>query len=295
MEGTGSHAGTLMPVQEILMKIFDTFMTRYAIIGLIAFHFLTVPEAQAAEALTVHSLESRALGHAVPYSLFIPAGDPPVSGWPLLVILHGDGRNHRTLAEDAGTSALIGRQPFAVLCPDGARAWWIDSPLVAGSNYQSMVRELLDEVPRRFPISAAPHQTVIAGWSMGGFGAVRFAQDHRERIGGLAIIMALVDFPNPSLPKEQNYGVPQVMAAPQRYTEFNCLTQAERLRGLPILQLAPTAAFDFTMNRNFHGRLTDLSIAHDYREIPGGHVWGTVSDALPAVMEFARTTFEIRK
>ncbi|MCS6244973.1 MAG: hypothetical protein H2172_14120 [Opitutus sp.] len=244
------------------------------------------------EVLKAHALDSRALGRSVAYSLFVPPGVAPSGGWPLVVILHGDGRNHRSLADDARAKALIARQPFAVLCPNGDRAWWIDSPLVAGSHYQSMLRELLDAVPRQFPVSAAPAKTVIAGWSMGGFGAVRFAQDHRERIGGLAIAMALVDFPNPALPKEQNYGVPAVMADPARYAEFNCLTKAERLRGLPILQLAPVEAFDFTMNRNFHARLTELGIAHDYREIPGGHVWSTVSDALPALLEFAQKQFQ---
>lgn len=242
--------------------------------------------------LAVHSLNSRALGHEVSYSLFVPSGVAPAGGWPLVMILHGDGRNHRSLAEDAFTQKLIARQPFAVLCPDGARAWWIDSPLVNDSNYQAMLLELLAEVPRRFPVSAAPQRTVVMGWSMGGFGAVRFAEDHRERIGALATVMALVDFPNPGLPREQNYGVPPVMADAKLCGQFNCLTKAENLRGRPLLQLAPTNAFDFTMNRNFHARLTQLGIKHDYREIPGKHDWATVTAALPVMFNFAKNYFQ---
>ena len=242
--------------------------------------------------LAVHSLASRALGRDVEYSLFVPSGVAPAGGWPLVVMLHGDGRNHRSLAEDALAQELIARQPFAVLCPDGARGWWIDSPLVKDSNYQTLLLELLAEVPRRFPVAAAPQRTVVMGWSMGGFGAVRFAEDHRERLGALATVMALVDFPNPKLPEEQNYGVPPVMADAKFYGQFNCLTKAENLRSLPLLQLAPANAFDFTLNRNFHARLTQLGIKHDCREIPGKHDWATVTAALPAMFDFAKNYFQ---
>jgi putative tributyrin esterase len=241
--------------------------------------------------VTSLTLHSQALAREVPYTLFLPPGTAPAGGWPLVVILHGDGRHHRSLAEDPAMRELIARQSFAVLCPDGARGWWIDSPLIAGSNYQSMLLELLDEVPSRFPVSAEPKRTVVMGWSMGGFGAVRFAEDHRERVGALATVMALVDFPNPSLPKDQNYGIPPVMADPKRHGDFNCLTKADRLSGLPLLQLAPTNAFDFTMNRNFHARLTELGVGHDYREIPGNHDWATVLAAFPAMFEFANKYF----
>jgi len=244
------------------------------------------------EIVAAHTRYSLALGREVSYSLFLPSGAAPVGGWPLVVILHGDGRNHRTLADDSGMRELVTRQPFAVLCPDGARAWWMDSPLVKNSNYQAMLLELLAEVPRQFPVSAASGRTVVMGWSMGGFGAVRFAEDHRERIGALALVMALVDFPNPNLPKEQNYGIPPVMADAKLYAQFNCLTKAEHLRGLPLLQLAPTNAFDFTMNRNFHARLTELGIKHDYREIPGKHDWATVTAALPIMFDFAKDHFQ---
>ena len=248
----------------------------------------STPDSKNPMALTFHS---QALACEAPYTLFLPPGTAPAGGWPLVVILHGDGRNHRSLADDSGMSELIARQSFAVLCPDGARGWWIDSQIIAGSNYQSMLLELLDEVPRRFPVSAEPKRTVIMGWSMGGFGAVRFAEDHRERIGALAIVMALLDFPNPSLPQDQNYGIPPVMADPKCYSDFNCLTKAEQLRGLPMLQLAPTSAFDFTMNRNFHARLAELGVANGYREIPGQHDWATVVAAFPAMFDFANKYF----
>ena len=188
-------------------------------------------------------------------------------------------------------NALIALQPFAVLCPDGASAWWIDSALIPESKYQLMLLNLLDEVAEKFPVSAEPTKTIIMGWSMGGFGAVRFAQDHRERIGAVATIMALVDFPNSELTDDQNYGMPAVLADTTIYSRYNCLKNAEQLRGLPLLQIAPTGAFDFTMNRNFHARLTELCIAHDYREIPGNHDWETVQNAMPQMLKFAVEQF----
>ena len=263
--------------------------------GLLSPAFRGAAEPASGSALGSHTLQSKALGREVSYSLHLPPGSAPAGGWPLVVILHGDGRNHHTLADDPVLSALIARQPFAVLCPDGAHGWWIDSPLVPKSNYQTMLLELLAEVPRKFPVSTQPENTIIMGWSMGGFGAARFAEDHRERVGALAMVMALVDFPNPALPKEQNYGIPPLMADAKVYSRFNCLQGAEHLRGLPILQIAPAEAFDFTMNRNFHARLTELGIAHDYRQLPGKHDWASVQTALPQMLTFAARQFELNR
>ena len=50
----------------------------------------------------------------------------------------------------------------------------------------------------------------IAGWSMGGHGAPRFAQSHPRKFSALASIIGLLDFPRtPDLPEGQNYKVPE--------------------------------------------------------------------------------------
>jgi pimeloyl-ACP methyl ester carboxylesterase len=164
------------------------------------------PNALSAE-IPAHTFQCQALGRMVEYSAYIPKGTPPAGGWPLVLLLHGDGRNHRTIADDTASRVLVLQQKFAIVFADGQRGWYIDSQADPASRYQSMLRELLDHVRHKLPVSSNVQSTGICGWSMGGYGAMRFAQTFPAEIGAVATSIALLDFPNPHLPKEENYPV----------------------------------------------------------------------------------------
>ena len=237
-----------------------------------------------------HAWQCRALGRQKPYSLHLPTGNPPPGGWPLLVLLHGAGRNHRAVADSPDVASLIEPCPFAVVCPDGELGFYIDSPAVAGSQFQSMVMELLSLVRAEQPVSTDPKRTGICGWSMGGFGAFRFAEDFPHEIGAIAAIIGLLDYPNPALPPGQTYPTAPVFGGDPTYWQtVNCTAQAERLCGMEIAIVAARSAFDYTMNVNFHHRLRELGIPHDYTELDGAHDWPTVVSAFPLVLDFVAT------
>jgi S-formylglutathione hydrolase FrmB len=238
-------------------------------------------------AIRAQVFQSEALGREVSYSTFVPVGVPPEGGWPLVMLLHGAGRNHRTIADDAVCRAVVLRQKFVIVFADGKLGWYLDSPVDPKSRYQSMLRELIAHARRTLPISPKPERTGICGWSMGGYGAMRFAETFPGEIGAVATSIALLDFPNPQLPKAENYAVSPLFGTDESaWLKSNCMTDVAPLRGKPILFVTGKDAFDAQMNRNFHAKLEAAGIAHTFREVDGAHVFRTVQETLPVLLDF---------
>jgi S-formylglutathione hydrolase FrmB len=246
--------------------------------------------------IPAHTFQCQALGRMVDYSAYMPKGTPPAGGWPLVLLLHGDGRNHRTIADDTASRVLVLQQKFAIVFVDGQRGWYIDSQADPASRYQSMLRELLDHVRHKLPVSSNVQSTGICGWSMGGYGAMRFAQTFPGEIGAVATSIALLDFPNPHLPKEKNYPVSSLFGADEKaWCSFNCMNEVESLRGKPVLFMTGKAAFDLQMNRNLDSVLKAAGIAHTFREVDGAHDFSTVRATLPVLLDFLSDQFASRK
>lgn len=148
-----------------------------------------------ASTLEEMSFPSKALGHPVTVSVYRPDLPAPQSGWPVLYLLHGlDGNNRdwSTLASIKSTlDGMIkaGRiHPMLVVMPSAGNSWYVDSADVKGpGNYESA---LLNDLPAAFEKRFAPHcersSRAIAGISMGGFGALRFALKRPERFVAVA-------------------------------------------------------------------------------------------------------------
>ena len=222
------------------------------------------------------TFHSAALGCAMPYSVFIPPGETPAGGWPLVLLLHGAGRNHRTIADDPVCRPVVLRQKFVVVFPAGG-GWYIGS-------HQAVIRELLTVARTELPVSSLPASTGICGWSMGGYGAVRFAEAFPQELHAVASGIGLLDYPNKDLPVKE-FAVDACFGN-DAWVIFNCLTHAEQLRDHEILIIAATEAWDYQQNENFHARLEKLGIAHDYRRIAGGHSFESVRVCVPQWLKF---------
>jgi S-formylglutathione hydrolase FrmB len=247
----------------------------------------TTSSATSDAVIPAQTFRCEALGREVNYSAFVPAGAPPDGGWPLVMLLHGAGRNHRTIPDDPTCRVLVLKQKFVIVFADGKLGWYLDSPVEPKSRYQSMLRELLADARHALPVSSKPERTGICGWSMGGYGSMRFAEAFPGEVSAVATTIALLDFPNPSLPREQNFPVsPLFGKAPNSWPAFNCITDVEPLRGKSLLIVGARGAFDAQMNRNFHARLDSAGIAHTFKEVEGAHDFPTVQATLPMLFDF---------
>jgi hypothetical protein len=131
---------------------------------------------------------SRARQREVSYTLAYPSGHGRGSRLPLALCLHGDGGDHAsgygglTLAH---AIAGIGLPPIALVQADGGNLYWHPHP---GDDPMAMMIEEVRPMCQRLGLGAAPGSVAVTGTSMGGYGAIVFAETHPEMFAACAAI-----------------------------------------------------------------------------------------------------------
>ena len=245
------------------------------------------------------TFESDVLGAPRKFCVVVPEVRPAgPADWPVLFLLHGRGRNHRSLVDVDDVRQMLRASPFCTVLPQGDDGWYIDSPVNRRERYESYLAEVMAVAARVQRLSGSPARRAIAGWSMGGYGAVRFATRHPAEFSVVAGIIGLLDFPRPEdLPKGQNYTVPlgRFGVNQAEWTLFNPMNSADALRGKAVMIVTATDSFDRTMNERFHAGLNELDIPHEYLVLPGEHTFDVVQAALEPVLAFVARNFATRR
>ncbi len=229
---------------------------------------------------------SAVLDQDLPLTVVLPAGHTPAQPSRVVVLLHGNGRHHRTLIDSERCRELLLAAPFATVLPNGRQGWYVDSPVDPRQAWQQALTEAIAvaDTHQRFRTDAAGRG--IAGWSMGGYGAAWYAVCFPGRFGALGTLIGCLDFPNADLPADQNHAVPAHFGPPAGWPALNPLQHVARLAGLRLWNQTARQAFDRTMNEHWDQRLTDLGQTHHYEVAEGGHTFAVVEAGLPGLLRF---------
>ena len=249
---------------------------------------------RAGERITFFRIPSVALGRSLPVAVVAPERPGSVGGAPVLFLLHGRGRHHRSLVESPDARAALLAAPFHVVLPQGEDGWYVDSPARPADRYGAYLDEVVAWAGEHLPVSRSPARTGIAGWSMGGYGAVRHAEANGGRFGFVASIIGLLDYPRAeTLPEGRNYRVltERFTADPEVWRRFNPLHAVEALRGARLSLVLATRGFELTMNENFISALAEKGLAARVHRLEGGHEFSLVERALPLVLADAAEFF----
>lgn len=127
------------------------------------------------------------------WSMAVPesVGGAPSGALPVALFLHGTDSDHRMVFEDLDVAQVLaqhisrGGTPFAIAAADGGETWW--HRRASGTDTQSM---LVDEfLPLLAGQGADAGRVAVFGLSMGGFGALLLAAQHR--LPGLRAVAAM--------------------------------------------------------------------------------------------------------
>jgi pimeloyl-ACP methyl ester carboxylesterase len=251
---------------------------------------IRLADAQESERVQTVSFDCHALAVKTTFTIVKPEAPPGPGGYAVLIILHGLGRNQRTLLDQPETRDMILHQQALLVLPDSGRGWWIDSP-VGGAKYDSMLMEVVGEVRKRFPVSTENKQWGVIGWSMGGFGAMHFAENHPEVVNFVGSIIGLLDYPRvDGLPEDQRFPISSEVfgTSTSGWALLNPSLHTNRLTGKRIVIVIGNQAFDRTMNENFlHAAMSTKLPVEAYR-IDGSHTFPTVVSGLDILLERAR-------
>lgn len=124
---------------------------------------------------------SALLAANVDYVLISPPGVPADEPLPVCLCLHDRGETARWFAGPLGAPAALaavvaaGTPAFALAAVDGGDLWWHERP-VGRDPLRMATAEFLGFAAGQYGLGAAGRPVAVAGWSMGGFGALLAAE-----------------------------------------------------------------------------------------------------------------------
>ena len=141
------------------------------------------------------TIASPSVGEAKVRLLLPPAFEEDQDAtWPVLLLLHGQGDNHASWTTDTDVADLTSGLDLLVVMPDGGSGWYSDWWNGGDGGPPAWETFHLDEVLGIVERDwRASDQRVVAGLSMGGFGAMHYATAHPELFEAAASFSGLVD------------------------------------------------------------------------------------------------------
>ena len=189
--------------------------------------------------------------------------------------------------------------PFILVFPQGDDGFYIDSPVNERSLYRKCLEETMADAEKKYAIFQEPALRGIAGWSMGGYGALCFAESESDKFSALATIIALSDYPKEpkAFPEGQQYEVVTSVFGNKQEDWFHCnpIYSVGALKHFDILVVCGKSAFDYTMNRNYIAALENEGIIPEVIDLEGGHQFRVVLAALDVIQPFFQKHFERKK
>lgn len=137
-------------------------------------------------------LETEAVEGGLDYSLYLPPESDDGRRFAVVYLLHGLGAGPGEWTRGADINAHLDRligagtiAPMIAVMPSAGRSWYVDSARFGGPGdiETAIVRDLVAEIEAEHPTNG---QRAIAGFSMGGHGALRLAFGHPETFAAVA-------------------------------------------------------------------------------------------------------------
>ena len=236
---------------------------------------------------------SPTLGFQTAANVLLPeSGEGP---FPVLYLLHGLSDDHTMWMRRSAIERHVEGMGLIVVMPDGGRGFYSDAD--AGFQYLTALSvELVDRIDRTFRTVAAREGRCVAGLSMGGYGAVKFALAHPDRFaaavshsGALSWSHHAINHDGKSYSEEWR----RILGASYVGGPNDLFALAEKVDAplRPALRV-DCGVDDFLIesNREFDAHLTAIGYEHEYQEHSGGHTWRYWDEHIVDSLAFFRRT-----
>ena len=135
-------------------------------------------------------LYSDALGLHIAYSAILPEGTKVP--YPVLYLLHGKTGDEKSWLHNSSLVRYAKERKLAILMPQVHVSYYTD--MFEGGDYWTfLTEEFPHKMHNQFRLSNKKEETFVAGYSMGGYGAFKFALQFPERFAGAASLSGALD------------------------------------------------------------------------------------------------------
>jgi S-formylglutathione hydrolase FrmB len=209
---------------------------------------------------------------------------------PTLYLLHGLSDDDTIWMRRTSIERYVAPLGLAVVMPQVHRSYYADE--AHGNRYWTFLSEELPEVVGRFfRLSDRREDTFVAGLSMGGYGAFKWALRQPERFAAAASLSGALDlagrFPDDRTTLDHVFGDRSVAGTGD---DLRWLVDQANVAGLPRLYLAcGTEDFLYGENLRFRDacRAKGVPITADFG--PGDHEWGYWDTKIQEVLAWIGT------
>lgn len=229
------------------------------------------PPADPGPGVAHHTFHSESMDREVGFSIYLPPGyEGSDRRFAVIYWLHGRGGNESDVrpAQVLHSAIEEGRvDPMVLVFANGGVAsGYIDNPDTGVMGESVIVDDLIPHVEANFRVSSDAAGRGVAGFSMGGAGAVRLAI--RNPLQWAAVVSIAGVLVGPTELMERNFIVDADLA--QRHDLFaTSIDAAPRLRRMDLRFVVGTADDWVGENRRFAAHLGHQNLPIEYIEIPG--------------------------
>lgn len=224
-----------------------------------------------------HLDQGNVLEKMISFTAIVPEGKP--GPFPVFYLLHGLSDDHTAWTRRTSIERYVAGLPLIVVMPNGERGFYTDAKDRPKAAYETnLVKDIVGFVDRVFQTIPTREGRVIAGLSMGGYGAVKLALKYPGLFCAGVSHSGAVNFGGRTFPEDDDWGSewrtvlgPSPKGGPD---DIFALAETIDRAKLPALRI-DCGVDDFLIdeNRALDIHLTALGIPHEYAEHPGGHSW----------------------
>lgn len=197
---------------------------------------------------------------------------------PTLYLLHGLSDDHTVWMRRTSIERYASTMGLAVVMPQVHRSFYTD--MKYGYKYWTFLSEELPALARQFfPLSERREDNFVAGLSMGGYGAFKWALRCPEQIAAAASLSGALNIAQRSDPATFSHDAKLIFGdeSPTGGKDdlLHLLEECNQREGAkPMLyQCCGTEDFLYEDNQIFKAKVAETNLTHEYHEGPGNHSW----------------------
>ena len=203
--------------------------------------------------------------------------------YKVLWLFHGLSGDNTSWIRNSCIERYSKERKIAVIMPDVDRSWYTNSAY--GINYfDFLTRELPQVCYKHFRVfSEKREDNIVAGLSMGGYGALKVALTYPERYCACISLSGSVDITRKGLtyPLDEwrsifGFGIESALSLEGTEHDLFALATRNKSEGRPNQKLYLWCGTEDGLlhsNDTFHQHLDSLSIPHVYEVSEGDHSW----------------------
>jgi len=202
----------------------------------------------------------------------------------VIFLLHGYSGNHTDWVNRTSIVKYLNDYSFVVVTPEADNSWYTNSPFFKNRNYEDyIIKELIPYVEKKYRVISTRHGRAIAGLSMGGYGAIKFALKYPQYFYYAGSFSGAFRWPS-LIEKNRNLLSQSLREAfgekrTEHWDKNDVLVLADSVKPVNLPYLYISCGKDDPLegllesNRKLVEKLQKNGVMYEYHELPGEHNW----------------------